>query len=1056
MGNYNSYAPKILGMEWVPIRDENVIFSPAVNAVEYGHQFVLTTTRQVSFGRFYSTNPPMYTGASGQVWAMAIYPTGTEALSGPIERVVIPCTNATATGAGLSPTGNVTSRLQNPSTSSNTILITGSTGGGQIDMSFGTNLYPQLNGKRILLINFLSLIYDGLTTQSADIAGSDLAFGANTTVGNGLTSFGEIPAIGLTVPADNPTAVSLGDVNRLAFSNLPSVVGEFAPWNYTNLVRLSPAAASGIHLTADFRFIGATTQYIMSYAALEIFFCEETRVAYGCRGFIDFGQNFNQITMRSCPGQSTNPLLTAGDYTVVVNTMDPGNYAGGVVRDDPPGTVDGLRELYALPNQQGVRVLVPFPINESVVGKTLTAERWVTLPQLSLHASGSLLTEVHPYGRQVAAQVYGNLFASQEIYDEVVGVNTVYNQVRYYARRFGSTTVPLVLTGANTLSGSSVSITPAEFDALDEIINGWKEVTLTFTTPPTMGTLGVGDPAWTWTATGELPGNRWEVLGADAPALSGVPGNPFNLVPAAQLLYEATYQPPGGSQAELDWVPQGIGSPPVTGSGTNDDSADATLIFSVNPLPITGFAASTRSQAVVGIGLDCGVDPCCIPTDIIYNRITWGLPVNTGVASDNFNRTVAAGGWGTSSDGHAWTTSGTAANFSVDGAEGLIIPTATASDRYAVVNVGGPDQDVQALVKITDTAESGSLNIGLMARLTDSNNYYSTELRYNSTGTSTLVLRRRVASIAADLLTMTVPTINPNISAWRYLRIQVQGNILRAKVWGTNEDEPDWMLTVTDTNLSTGNNAGAFARDNTGAAAPSTFMFDSFTVNPPDYGFGAYELQRKDTVEVDYQTIMRATGVATTGFSDFEARAGITSTYRIRGLNVYDFAGPWSSEVSIAIPAPGVSGGCLDGGHVLIFTSNERQDGSINLAYSSVWEGRVEEDFTFAEAGFVQLQAMYNRDFFTAFRPTERGGEQFQRTVLVQAAAISPETLADFTSLRDMAWEDVSYICVRDEDGNRWFATVLVPGGRVTHSRKLYMAPVSIIEVTDTPSEVDP
>jgi hypothetical protein len=173
-------------------------------------------------------------------------------------------------------------------------------------------------------------------------------------------------------------------------------------------------------------------------------------------------------------------------------------------------------------------------------------------------------------------------------------------------------------------------------------------------------------------------------------------------------------------------------------------------------------------------------------------------------------------------------------------------------------------------------------------------------------------------------------------------------------------------------------------------------------------------------------------------------------------VDVYDFAGPWSSTVTITIPSPGASGGCISQGHVLLFSTNERQNGSSNLAYSSVWEGLVSEDFGFPESSFVQLQAMYNKDFFTAFRPSERGGEQFQRTVLVQAAAISPPTLADFTSLRDMAWEDVSYICVRDEGGNRWFATIVVPSGRVLHNRKLYLAPVQVIEVTDTPSEVDP
>jgi hypothetical protein len=117
---------------------------------------------------------------------------------------------------------------------------------------------------------------------------------------------------------------------------------------------------------------------------------------------------------------------------------------------------------------------------------------------------------------------------------------------------------------------------------------------------------------------------------------------------------------------------------------------------------------------------------------------------------------------------------------------------------------------------------------------------------------------------------------------------------------------------------------------------------------------------------------------------------------------------------------------------------------------------QVSEDFAFPEAGFVQLQLMYNKDFYTAFRPLERGGERFSRTVLVQAAAIAPETLADFTALRDMAWDAVNYICVRDEDGNRWFATVIVPAGRVLRDRRLYLAPVDIIEVTATPTPVDP
>jgi hypothetical protein len=765
----------------------------------------------------------------------------------------------------------------------------------------------------------------------------------------------------------------------------------------------------------------------------------------------NFGTNV--ITLRDL-SLNADPVLPAGDYVMTISAVNPGdrNFGTGLTADFPK--LNGLRELYAVPPQRGVQINVPAPL-EDHLGETFVRVDTTVLPQLTLHTSGGPVTAVHAYGRQVQAQVYGSVTPEQEIYDDALPGSMVFDQVRFYARRFGDTTVPLEVFGVGGTTGSA-SITPADFDALDEIINGWKEVTLPLSPASTMGTLAPPAPRFRFQAAGELPGNRWEVLGASAPALSGLPGNLYGLAPAAQQLYEATYQPPGGSQAELSWLPQGIGSPPVTAI-SDDDTSDAVLMFAQSMPTITGFTASVQSQQLVGIGLNCGINPCCIPSALLYNNITWALPVNTGVALDNFDRTVAAGSWGTATDGKVWTLTGTAGNFSVNSANGIISPSATASQRIATVVVGGPDQDVKVLTKINGTSEgTGSLRTGVVARWTDANNFYAAELWYTQNATAELHIRKVVAGVNSDIVSMTLKNINPNTVAYRWIRLQVRGQYLMASCWGASSDEPDFMLTATDTSLVTGNSAGCFARDDTTAAAPNSMSFEDFTVNPPNFWFGSYELQRQDTVDTTWQTIMRATAPYVTGFRDYEARVGVVSSYRIRGVDVYDFAGPWSSTVSATIPTPGASGGCISSGHVLLFSSNERQDGSVNLAYASVWESRVEEDFTFPEANFVQMQAMYNRNNFIAFRPTERGGEQFQRTVLVQAAAISPPTLADFTSLRDMAWEDTSYICVRDEDGNRWFATVLVPSGKVTHFRKLYMAPVTIIEVTDTPSEADP
>lgn len=711
--------------------------------------------------------------------------------------------------------------------------------------------------------------------------------------------------------------------------------------------------------------------------------------------------------------------------------------------------INMLRQLYELRSHRGVQIdrwIYASPDQQPVEAQSML------IPQLSLHTTGGTVLDTHVYGRQAAAQVYGNVTATQEILDSAAGSAQQFPWVRYYARRFGDTTVPLKLDSPTiTGSGLSVQITPSEFDALDEIVDGWKEVTLRFDTPPTMG-AGTS-PQWRWSATGEIAGNRWEVLGAYAPALSGTPGNFTTAVPTPNQLSLATYGAPvSGANENLGWVP---GYAPMVSATTDDQTADAVLMFARDFPVITGFSASVEDQQVVGIGLDCGLDPCCVPTEIQYNLITWGLPVNTGYGSDTFSRTVAPNEWGTAESGQAWNESSTVnTTWEVADGQGVITVT-TATSRYNLIDVGGPDQDVRGTVIISTPVISSQIRAGLMLRATDSDNGYMVRITMTSSAVSLDVLTR-IAGTDATLASVNIPALGSSSTVPFIIRAQIVGNRIVAKVWASVQDEPGWLIDITDNSITTGDNAGILVRE-LGGNTTVVYYWDDFSVGPPDIYFGSYELQRMDTVTTTWQTIMSATSPLVTGFSDYEARVGIMSSYRIRAVDLYDFPGPWSTEVTATIPAPGVTIGC-DDGHLLIFTSNEEQDGSLNLAYSSVWEqGRtVEEGFLFPESQFVQLQALYNRDFFLAFRPQERGGEQFSRTVLVQAAAISPETLADFTSLRDMAWADVPYICVRDEDGNRWFATVLVPSGRVLRDRRLYLAPVEVIEVTSTPSEVDP
>ena len=201
---------------------------------------------------------------------------------------------------------------------------------------------------------------------------------------------------------------------------------------------------------------------------------------------------------------------------------------------------------------------------------------------------------------------------------------------------------------------------------------------------------------------------------------------------------------------------------------------------------------------------------------------------------------------------------------------------------------------------------------------------------------------------------------------------------------------------------------------------------------------------------------MRATDPGVTSFNDYEARVGINSVYRIRSLNAMNFAGAYSTYVTGAPPAPGVVGGCANMTGALIFTSNTDQTGENNAAYVMQWESTPTEDFGLPEADMVTYQPMYGRDGSVAFHGTERGLETLERTVLLHAAAISPVRLADATTIRDLAWADLPYVCVRDDIGDRWYASVRVPAVNARMDRTKYMAAVKIVETTSTPYPVDP
>lgn len=209
--------------------------------------------------------------------------------------------------------------------------------------------------------------------------------------------------------------------------------------------------------------------------------------------------------------------------------------------------------------------------------------------------------------------------------------------------------------------------------------------------------------------------------------------------------------------------------------------------------------------------------------------------------------------------------------------------------------------------------------------------------------------------------------------------------------------------------------------------------------------FARYEIQRRDPYTAE-ATIAHVLAEATVLFHDYESRIGVPTEYRVRVIRndgVPSVYTAWSSET---VPGKRAE---------LHFTSNERPD--LNVAYNDVYDAAPGRDFAFPEAAETTLKPLYGRDYQVAFRPTERRGVSFARRLLVSGlrdTGAAP-TLDVFAPLRTLAWQPLAYVCVRDTEGNRWFANVQVPDAQARHVGRRYFATIGVTEVTATPSTPD-
>lgn len=1089
MGMYNPSAPLVVGNEYAP-----VLYAPYTPDlfVERGWSFRLPLGMPLYQAGLYFDTVPSW-AVPGHAYLLTVYARGQETNTGPLKTVTVPLvfvSNTNAASGGGAPTA--TSSIANPSDNWFYRLRSGTSGESYSRWRTGTIptelSQPGLTGGK--RIHDVSIVYTATAEPGNDapvplqinhyyaIDSNRVLYGnaqvdlvESLTTGIRRNRWGEICTwFRAGVNSDNSPFTQ--DISR-------------AVWNY----RLLTLFETGTDFTVEFRTESAAQdgprEIHLQYAAMQITYSEENRLASwgtvlgadyslvnngGAGGGYRFGRNtqgptngigFNEpnfvwVNPGGGSSQSGGVIPNVFDATITVKRADYGPYNN----QGPAGQIRALRTVDVFPGHPGVVIN-----NTLEPGQSPTIESSDLLPQIVLQSEGTPVapgTDLsaapyefgHTYGRQRPLEVYLGHPAVQGIVPAAEAPNTPFDKVRFWARSNNAkAALRLEVDTADQGPVTVAQLEPSELEQFPEVADGWRQIDLEVDpdfliddwsqssgTRPVVqssatsasGTTG----AWNATApAGNLEGRLLLLLhGVDTSTIAsmGTPtgGTTWNILQQTQNFNA------GNGAARLWWK---IGGPaePASYGLTQNSGADGMAVtvaiengvaagmhsagFFFDP-PGTNGIVTTPDVPIDGAGaldLRFGVG--------LFSGATWTAPSQWTPLETGGTPFVSAG---------LFVRESTVTNNRIN----LTSSVANSLGRFGItVTVAAPITGPGAPRWESDTTAVEPWEV-LGARVVDPN--LSNDV-FDGTAPAEMGIGTYGGAMTQGGIEGSLP---------------VTADIDAAVVWGQQLPEIEGLsveiqlqpLAVVDPDCP------AVPR----GCTPDGLQYYriSWDAIEDGYGFvglGYYELQRRDdTMDLDeWETVAQAVHPLAVTFDDYEFRVGVDSWYRIRYVQNNGMAGDWTEVSAPEIVGPGVTGAGAARG-VLMFTSNV--DPGRNLAYVQVWNGSPEETFSFVESANRDLQQMYGRDYQVAFRPAERGGVAFSRSLLVHAASIPVETLAEgFTSLRDLAWADLPYVCVRTERSDRWFTNVNVPGGSIRMKRKLYVAEVDITEVAAEPFPVE-
>lgn len=225
------------------------------------------------------------------------------------------------------------------------------------------------------------------------------------------------------------------------------------------------------------------------------------------------------------------------------------------------------------------------------------------------------------------------------------------------------------------------------------------------------------------------------------------------------------------------------------------------------------------------------------------------------VFRDTFSR-VSASTWTPADTGQAYTiVSGAAADFSINGAQGVVSHSGISTDRMIIADVNMLNVSFSGTFVNTYLTVGATVELKFTIRYVDNNNFLDARVFFGAGGPLSINLRQRIAgadTISGFPAQPTLPLIG--VYGWR---LEAVGGEFRFRVWDATLPEPaTWGLTMATTWLTAGDIGVGSSVPVVTATFPLLFLHDNLVaVDPTAVMSDCAIVTRRNTVTGEIVTL---------------------------------------------------------------------------------------------------------------------------------------------------------------------------------------------------------